>query len=708
MGYKKHIFCQLLYIITFINLFSQTNVKLYPTIIRDIGGYTEVQEIFGIMTGNIDNRSKPFLKEAKITGIRNIINWLPTPTNPPGIGFLYPVWSQKEPMFATVEESYTWYDGFLAMDPFPMYQDMLKSMSMFFDDQYGVVNVTLAGSPFLFDGRLERNLDAAKIHMDAYIQGLKNSIPAGALSRLRYFQIANEPHSFKGWCGQFNGDRQLTIESYTRVYNAIYDYLKLKHPDVTVIGNCIGHDGAYLLTDRSTQPGVNWNVWVKYFIDSVDNPQAIRFFNPHCYSIPSVRNLAYASMTQNYGEISRGVRPRYIITETSAALSNEGAENNYRNQMLHIAHDIFMMLDNPDKYAARYAFVAMGGMEDSYSIFHSRPEEVIPQSPYWVLSSLRNLRGTNISLETDNNDVFVHASAPADNMVVAGLLNPSGQSKTVILDIGLSENHVKGIIQRKAVWNATSANADYSESNLSEGSNLEIIMEPLSVYAIEIELNNSLSRTGTARTREFYGTKVKTDMSTPVNLSISVPELPDTCEDVFLQIAFDKRVSSGILPVTLNGFSYNYDLSKLPVSIIQTWHDMVGFVEIQVNKDHVILNNTVTIGALTGRTLLFASLKFREKSTLNTSVNDIKESVISIYPNPVKDILRIDGDLYFSENPWITIYDLQGKIILSQQIDGYQTSKRLAEIYVGNLSCGLYYCMVSTSERKEYFKFIKM
>ena len=57
------------------NNFSK--ITIYPDTIKDIGGYTEVQEVFGIMTGSRDYRTKKYLRDANIQGIRNSINWLP-------------------------------------------------------------------------------------------------------------------------------------------------------------------------------------------------------------------------------------------------------------------------------------------------------------------------------------------------------------------------------------------------------------------------------------------------------------------------------------------------------------------------------------------------------------------------------------------------------------------------------------------------------
>ena len=64
-------------IVFFFSIFTataQTNVNLKPYTVRDIGGYTEVQDLFSMMTGNMDSRAKPFMRDANSTGIREILN----------------------------------------------------------------------------------------------------------------------------------------------------------------------------------------------------------------------------------------------------------------------------------------------------------------------------------------------------------------------------------------------------------------------------------------------------------------------------------------------------------------------------------------------------------------------------------------------------------------------------------------------------------
>ena len=175
---------------------SQTAVELNPNTINEIEGYSEVQELFTIMTANMSSKVKPYFRDAKVTGIRNIINWQPTAgdaSGPKEYGYYYPSWGtyklDPERCFDTKEESYKWFDNFISKDPQPIWDDLLGGLDYMDSDAYGPVNVTLCGNPRLFDGRLERDIPNAIEHVNAWIQAIKNTRPAGSKAKLKYFQI---------------------------------------------------------------------------------------------------------------------------------------------------------------------------------------------------------------------------------------------------------------------------------------------------------------------------------------------------------------------------------------------------------------------------------------------------------------------------------------------------------------------------------------
>lgn len=79
------------------------------------------------------------------------------------------------------------------------------------------------------------------------------------------------------------------------------------------------------------------------------------------------------------------------------------------------------------------------------------------------------------------------------------------------------------------------------------------------------------------------------------------------------------------------------------------------------------------------------------------SVENINDSKISFYPNPVENVLNINTENFVVKN--ITIYDMNGKIIMSPST--------FKNINVNHLFKGNYILTVETDEEIKSFKFIK-
>ena len=586
---------------------SSNLVRIYPEALRDMGGQTEVPEVFAMMTGKTDNRFIPYLKAANIQGIRNIVNWIPQPGQ---YGYKNASWYDHTPRFDTKAASLAWFDDFIQKDPYPLWEDLLdgNAITSYFDDRYGDVSVSITSHPRLFDPRMERNLPAARKHVDAYITALKSFVPQGAETRLTYYQLTNEPDLTRSWSAMFDHDQQLAVESYTRVFNALYDSVKAKHPDVVMPGTCIGHNGAFRIIPKSGSNPEKWDTWVKYFVDHVRNPDALTFYNAHAYGIPTLRNLAYVSMAQNYAENQRGVRPRFVITETSSA-AGESRKEIYRNLFTYHGNDIFMMLNHPDKYAFRCAYVASPGGKNS--LFNEiEGEGFVPEAPYWMFLTYQNLRGRNIHYESKHDDVRVFASAPEKDLLVIGLFNPTSGTQTVNLEPGIDNGQVASITRRKAVFDPSISNATYSEDELEITFPHVKDLEPKSAYAFEIRLNGDMEQTHTVKKREFYGSAVRAKMDDTIRSTIPIPYIPNKNGNARLSIAVNKKPASGSYRFELNGKEYTINWDDTPDKTANCWNTMVGYIEIPLGKGDIKKNNTLVLSPLTDNHLLFTSIVY--------------------------------------------------------------------------------------------------
>jgi len=77
-------------------------------------------------------------------------------------------------------------------------------------------------------------------------------------------------------------------------------------------------------------------------------------------------------------------------------------------------------------------------------------------------------------------------------------------------------------------------------------------------------------------------------------------------------------------------------------------------------------------------------------------VNDQNLTNISIYPNPVKDKLFIQG---LSNVSKVSVYNVLGKLVLSKM--------NSSEIYLDNLERGIYIINIRDENRETVLKFIK-
>jgi hypothetical protein len=90
-----------------------------------------------------------------------------------------------------------------------------------------------------------------------------------------------------------------------------------------------------------------------------------------------------------------------------------------------------------------------------------------------------------------------------------------------------------------------------------------------------------------------------------------------------------------------------------------------------------------------------------DPSTQTTSINDIEESLFTIYPNPIqsKNELTIKYAMDI-KNPTFRITTLQGKLILEYQKNEVINSNQTSKIRIPNLSKGLYLLSIYNKKRK--------
>ncbi|MFT5859348.1 MAG: hypothetical protein ACI865_001449 [Flavobacteriaceae bacterium] len=130
--------------------------------------------------------------------------------------------------------------------------------------------------------------------------------------------------------------------------------------------------------------------------------------------------------------------------------------------------------------------------------------------------------------------------------------------------------------------------------------------------------------------------------------------------------------------------------------ILDTWEnvDLTAFA-FPVSKLDFAFESTDTIGSGGYWTPLYFSMDNLVTSTVN-GIEEIVSGEISAYPNPMTDVLTIDGG-----NGLVTITDMSGKVIVRQLHSEHST------IDVSGLSRGVFIATVVTEDGKFTQKLIK-
>lgn len=86
-------------------------------------------------------------------------------------------------------------------------------------------------------------------------------------------------------------------------------------------------------------------------------------------------------------------------------------------------------------------------------------------------------------------------------------------------------------------------------------------------------------------------------------------------------------------------------------------------------------------------------------SQLNSNINHLAKAELLVYPNPVKNILCIQGE--FSKDTFYAIHDMTGKKVLEGKCTG-----PISTLYINELESGMYFLVLSGGEECTK-KFIK-
>ena len=81
--------------------------------------------------------------------------------------------------------------------------------------------------------------------------------------------------------------------------------------------------------------------------------------------------------------------------------------------------------------------------------------------------------------------------------------------------------------------------------------------------------------------------------------------------------------------------------------------------------------------------------------TITTSIAELVEPEIVIYPNPAGDFIHLQSEIFSQQFAIVEVFDLRGRKLLEKQIPA---GSEKVEMDVSSLKSGIYFCRISTEE----------
>ncbi|MBF0693918.1 MAG: choice-of-anchor J domain-containing protein [Flavobacterium sp.] len=140
----------------------------------------------------------------------------------------------------------------------------------------------------------------------------------------------------------------------------------------------------------------------------------------------------------------------------------------------------------------------------------------------------------------------------------------------------------------------------------------------------------------------------------------------------------------------------------------------ISMTETTLDGFNELSARTLNIGALAGEAVVYIAFRHYDSSDMFTmeiddvsvtgtalSTEDFFRNNLTMYPNPVNDVLNIDAKSGVINN--ITVTEINGRTVKNIDANGLSTSR----VNTGDLTSGVYFVTVQTAEGKGTSKFIK-
>lgn len=213
--------------------------------------------------------------------------------------------------------------------------------------------------------------------------------------------------------------------------------------------------------------------------------------------------------------------------------------------------------------------------------------------------------------------------------------------------------------------------------------------------------------------KQVYTTTVNASGTQPLVVTLSWTDRPGTINETGTDVTTPVLVND--LDITVTGNGKTYYPWKLVVGPTNLDVAAVQGINSRDNIEKVEVGNTtpgtytITVAQKAGTTLAgtkqdYSLIVTGLGSPLGVEQNDFK--VFDVWPNPANDELNVSMESDLSAEALLTIYDIQGRRVVDQKLDGADTMFT-GTVNISSLNSGIYLVKITQGDKQSVRKIVK-
>jgi len=590
-------------------------VQVYPEVVRAVGGYDQVQALFG---GNVNGESlgkaDDLFRELNLNTCRlhmwpDIFGAVGSNRSPVSLSFAtqFGVWGDRKPLPA--DQIGPAWDRWFRQD-FSAFVDPILSngvrratdlmeYQLTLQKNWHETNNIVFFASNRFDSNAVRHPDDTARYFDDYLNAVAKYAP---WVHTTFAQLSNEPNY--GWFTDSFAKDEDPVAGWISLFNAVDGHLRQTHPDQRLLGPCLASCAFFSWG--------GWQTWTVPVLKGVTRD--MEDFNYHNYSTAAQSHLAWVEMLQAQAEALGRKPPRAVVTE----MNDEADCNKAGRKFEWWSEQFFTGLNHPDKFHLWSYFLLASRGGGAGNVISMVNDVAATTDAYWLFWVLRQTRGTMRAVEPVSvPDLYAFACTPQDDRLVISLFNNTGAPAKLTVRSGLPAGAKIQGLQR---WSAH-RQADlvwHTDETLDPRADVETELPPGAVQSLVWTLAAPAPKAaGRVEETEFFAPKVNATFRSSLATMIAVPRLPREDETVALRfaVASDDLLAARGLAVVCNGATQTVAWTEAPREE-ERGPRSLWWMELPLPRAQITRQNVVTFAnADASYRLMFASLIYQQHPT---------------------------------------------------------------------------------------------